>query len=213
MIALNPRKLDAACDWRVLALCIVFCGMFYGAVMGMYFEIGGPRALQMLYSALKVPMLLGVTFVITIPSFFVINTLLGLRGDFAESIRALMATQAILAVVLASFAPFTALWYASSASYDGAQLFNLMMFGLASFAAQFWLRKMYRPLIARSPRHRTMLGAWLMVYAFVGVQMAWVLRPFIGAPNHPTQFFREDAWSNAYVVVFRLLWRAVRGDC
>jgi hypothetical protein len=33
--------------------------------------------------------------------------------------------------------------------------------------------------------------------------MAWVLRPFVGNPAQPTRFFREHAWSNAYVVVIK----------
>ena len=31
-----------------------------------------------------------------------------------------------------------------------------------------------------------MLRAWLGVYAFVGIQMGWVLRPFVGQPDRPT---------------------------
>ena len=29
--------------------------------------------------------------------------------------------------------------------------------------------------------------------------MAWVLRPFIGSPSSPVNFFRREAWGNAYV--------------
>jgi len=49
----------------------------------------------------------------------------------------------------------------------------------------------------------------MVVFGLVGVQMGWVLRPFIGAPNSPLQFFRERAWGdrNAYVVVARLIWQ------
>jgi hypothetical protein len=36
--------------------------------------------------------------------------------------------------------------------------------------------------------------------------MAWVLRPFVGDPDLPTQFFRQDSWSNAYVVIARMIW-------
>jgi hypothetical protein len=50
-----------------------------------------------------------------------------------------------------------------------------------------------------------MLRAWLVVYAFVGIQMAWVLRPFIGNPDQPTRFFREESWGNAYEVIFDLM--------
>jgi hypothetical protein len=54
-----------------------------------------------------------------------------------------------------------------------------------------------------------MLRAWLFVYAFVGIQMAWIPRPFIGDPYAPPQFFREDSRGNAYRVVGRLLGRAL----
>ncbi len=43
-----------------------------------------------------------------------------------------------------------------------------------------------------------MLYTWIVIYVFVGIQMGWVLRPFIGDPRTPVQFFREGSWSNAY---------------
>src|SRR4051812_34943562 len=98
----------------LLALITLF-GVFYGAVMGTFGGVRGERALQLLYSGLKVPLLLLVTFGLSLPSFFVLNTLLGVRADFAKALRALIATQAVLTLILASLAPFTALWYVSSA--------------------------------------------------------------------------------------------------
>ena len=189
-----------------LAALIVVFGMTCGAVMGAFSLIPAGRVLQMVYSAAKVPILLGGTFLLSLPSFFVINTLVGLRDDFAHAVRALVATQAGLTVILAAFAPFTALWYASCANYSAAILFNALMFGAASLAAQRLLRRYYKPLIRRNPRHRAMLWAWLGVYAFVGIQMGWVLRPFIGDPAMETSFFRQKAWSNAYVAIANMVW-------
>jgi hypothetical protein len=162
--------------------------------------------LQILISAAKVPMLLMVTFAISLPSFFVVNTLLGLRSDFAAVMRALAGGQAGLTIVLASLAPYTLLWYASFANYTLALLFNGVMFAIATFSAQAILRSWYRPLIARNPRHRWLLRVWLLLYAFVGIQMAWVLRPFVGSPDMPVQFFREESWDNAYVIIGRMIW-------
>ena len=54
-----------------------------------------------------------------------------------------------------------------------------------------------------------MLWTWLAIYVFVGIQMAWVLRPFVGDPRLPAQFFREHSWGNAYDVVARLIYDAV----
>jgi hypothetical protein len=36
--------------------------------------------------------------------------------------------------------------------------------------------------------------------------MGYVLRPFIGDPNRPVSFFRDEAWGNAYVTVAKLIW-------
>ena len=44
---------------------------------------------------------------------------------------------------------------------------------------------------------------------FITIQAAWVLRPFVGAPGLPVRFFREEAWDNAYVRIFRTILRLV----
>ena len=209
---LHGRTGDSSRPTTLLHLLVLMTlfGVFYGAVMGTFGGVRDERALQLLYSGVKVPLLLLVTFALSLPSFFVLNTILGVRSDFAESLRALVATQAVLTIVLASFAPFTALWYASSVEYRPAILFNAAMFGVASVAAQGLLRRWYAPLIARNPRHRTLLRAWLVIYAFVGVQMAWVLRPCVGDPNSPTTFFRDGAWGNAYVELARMVVEVIR---
>jgi hypothetical protein len=194
-----------------LGLMVAAFGITYGAVMGSFGGVLGERFLQVVYSAVKVPLLLLGTFVLSLPSFFVVNTLFGLRSDFSHSLRALLATQAGLTIILASFAPFTILWYVSSSNYRGAVLFNTLMFGCASVVAQWLLRRFYEPLIKRNPQHRLLLRAWLVIYAFVGIQMAWVLRPFIGYPDAPTQFFRQDAWGNAYVRLADILWTFLGG--
>jgi hypothetical protein len=194
--------------WRAvaeLALLIVVFGLAYGAVMGTYAGPQGPRVTQMVFSATKVPLLLLLTFTISLPSFFVLNTLFGVRDDFAEALRALVATQAALTIILASLAPLTAVWYLSVAGYRHAILFNALMFAVASVGAQFLLRRLYRPLIERNRKHRMLLRAWLVVFAFVGIQMGWVLRPFIGHPGGRTTFFREGAWGNAYVEVVKMI--------
>ncbi len=193
-----------------LGLTLTVFGALYGAVMGSYGGWGAGRIVQVVYSAVKVPFLLLATFAISLPSFFVLNTLAGLRADFARALRAMAAAQCGLTVILASLASLTVVWYVSFDDYNAAILFNGVMFGGATVLAQGLLRRCYRNLISRNPRHRWMLRAWLIVYAFVGIQMGWVLRPFIGAPGAGPTFFRTGAWGNAYEVVWGLLRGALR---
>jgi hypothetical protein len=187
------------------AALLILGGLVYGGVMGSYGGWTEGRFWQAIFSAVKVPLLLLVTFSLTLPSFFVLNTLLGVRGDFGLVLRALMTSQAALTLVLAALAPYTVLWYLSFAGYPQATLFNGLMFALASLAGQFRLRRAYAPLLTRNPVHRWLLRLWLVLYTFVAIQMAWVLRPFIGDPGRPVQFFRQEPWDNAYVIVARTL--------
>ena len=205
----TSRAVDTGQTLQHLIVCIVLFGVIYGGVMGSYGGASGYRVWQMLASAIKVPLLLLVTFGLSLPPYFVLNTLSGLRDDFAEALRALMATQAGLAVILAALAPFTLLWYASSSTYQSAILFNAAMFAIASVSSQRLLRRYYGPLIARNERHRRLLRLWLVLYGFVGIQMGWILRPFIGDPASPATFLRAESWGNAYVVLSRLIWNVI----
>lgn len=188
---------------------IVLFGACYGATMGTFGGLHSHRWLQLLYSALKVPMLLLVSFARSVPRFFVLNTVLGVRSDFRRVLHALVASQAGLTAVLASLAPFTAFWYVCDGDYDTALTFNGGMFLVATLAGQWMLRRSYRPLLAQNPRHRWLLRFWLAIYAFVAIQTAWVLRPFVGHPRSPVTFFRPEAWGNAYVEIGHIVLHAL----
>ena len=83
-------------------------GGFYGAVMGVFGGLSADRAVQVAYSAAKLPLLLLATTLLATPSFFVLNSLLGLRNDFGAAFRAVLGTQAAIAITLAALAPYTA---------------------------------------------------------------------------------------------------------
>ncbi len=56
----------------------------------------------------------------------------------------------------------------------------------------------------KSPSQFTrLLYLWLMLYGFVGTQLAWTLRPFFGSPGEPFQLFRTLE-GNFYHAVLRL---------
>ncbi len=51
-----------------------------------------------------------------------------------------------------------------------------------------------------------MLLAWLAVNLFLGSQLTWIARPFIGSPQLPVAFLREGALrGNFYEDVFLTL--------
>lgn len=183
----------------------------YGALMATSQGIGPSRWEQMVYSAIKVPALLTLSGLVAFPSFFVVVSLLGLRDDLRLSIRALAATQTVVAISLLALAPLTLLGYASTASHPAHLLMNMLVFAAASAVGQVALRRFYAPLVARDPTHRRVLRVWIVVYAFIGVQLGWVLRPFVGTPGVDTTFLRENAWGNAYLEVWTIVLRALSG--
>lgn len=183
--------------------------LVYGGAMGSYgLWFGGntpDQWLQVVYSATKVPLLLGATFAISLPSFFVFNTTAGLGGDFRKVVGTLVGAQSALSVLLGALAPFTLLWYASGANYLMAVLFNGAIFAVASIGIFPHVRRNYRFLIERNARHRRMILLWGILYGFIGIQMGWALRPFIGDPNSSAEFFRHDGWSNAYMALWDIM--------
>ena len=203
------QSAPAGSDRLWLGACVFLFGMLYGAVMGSFGGVGVDRLWQVAFSAIKVPLLLLVTFLIGLPKLLCPQHAFRAAPRLCGGTTALVAAQAGLAIVLASLAPFTLVWYASSGDYPAAILFNALMFTVASFSAQRLLREYYRPLIRRKILHRRMLGTWLAIYVFVGIQMGWVLRPFVGSPNAPVEFFRQESWGNAYEVVARLIYDAL----
>lgn len=186
--------------------------MLYGAAMGSFSGIGPERLLHIAYAAFKVPMLLLVAFLISWPSFAVACHLLGLRDNIRAATRALLGAQIIVAVVLASMAPLTLFWYFNVRQYETALLWNAGVFLTASLAGQIALRRSYSALIQVNRRHRFMLWVWIGVYSLVGIQLGWVLRPFIGSPFEAVQFLRLGQLSNAYVHVAKLLWAGMGGS-
>jgi hypothetical protein len=191
---------------------IVLFVMVYGGVMGswgLFAPSGGGQWLVSLYSALKAPLLLLATFLLSLPVLFISYTLAGLRSDLTQVVHHLMETQGVLAIILGGLAPCTLFWYASVSDYQIGVLFNALMFALATLTAPLPMIRHYRRLVSESPRHRHLLRFWLVVYVFIGIQMGWVLRPFIGSPGSEVTFLRWNDLDNAYVTVAEMIWRVV----
>ena len=55
------------------------------------------------------------------------------------------------------------------------------------------------------------LRIWIVIYALVGAQMGWILRPFIGAPNLPFELFR-DREGSFFLGFFRAIARMMVSD-
>ncbi len=190
---------------RNLARAVVLGGAMQGAAMGAYAFVNGGSAAFILISALKVPLFLGLSAALMLPAFYVLYALLGLGHEWKIALRALVGGQAAFALILASLSPFTLVFYLSGASYRGALGFNVGLFVVASWAARNAIQSRLRTLFESDARHARLFSMGLGLWAFVAVQLAWNLRPFVGNPDGAAQFLRPDAFTNAYLALWRVL--------
>ncbi|MGK5680446.1 hypothetical protein [Actinoplanes sp. URMC 104] len=61
-----------------------------------------------------------------------------------------------------------------------------------------------RPAGQQTPPSMTLLYIWILLFGFVGTQLAWTLRPFFGSPDKPFSLYR-DIDGNFYAEIFRTI--------
>ena len=46
---------------------------------------------------------------------------------------------------------------------------------------------------------RRLFLCWFAVQALAGTQLSWILRPYLGKPGLPVEFFRADALERSFI--------------
>jgi hypothetical protein len=195
---------------RLLA-AVLFLGAITGLAMSLYGLRWGTQygAFHVVAVMVKVPALLLLTLVVTCPSLYVFSALARTELSFRETVRLLLAASALCCVVLASLSPITAFFTFGTRSHPFLQLLNAVFFAVAgAIALLYVVRELAecapadepapsgRRLVPGRSSDRVVL-AWTLLYALVGAQMAWMLRPFVGTPHLPQTLFR-DVESNVF---------------
>ncbi|KKL24800.1 hypothetical protein LCGC14_2411700 [marine sediment metagenome] len=271
------------------------------------FSMDEPRYNQLLASTVKVPALFFLTLLITFPSLYVFNTLVGSRLRLPSVLRLLVASLGVNLAVLSSLGPIVAFFSVNTTSHPFMILLNVLVFAMSGLLGMmFLLQTLHRlsvalrqrddtssrmftspeaqsrqppsdqsaPQGADSPteasdtaageveaagqvdaagaadaadhvdtpapsaasfhegsgeeliwaelaeepgpldrleghflgRHvKVVFACWMVIFGLVGAQMSWVLRPFIGSPDKPFQWFcpRESNF-------FEAVWQSVQ---
>jgi hypothetical protein len=186
-----PQKIRA-----MLVSCLVFLAI-YGLVMGASHSI--PQALA---SFVKLPVLFLATLAICTPSLHFFNILFGSKQTMLQTIALILTAISTTSVLLFSLAPITFFFLISSSQYDFFKLLNVVFFALAGFLGVFFLRQgMQITTETEDEREglktrRLIFVLWIVLYGFVGSQMAWTLHPYIGEPSLPFRLF--DNWGGNF---------------
>ncbi len=153
MSALKDGKIETPVGG--VTVITILLGATYGVCMGAYAMIrtGGASAdayWQMLASAVKLPLLFFLTLLITLPSLYVFNALVGSRLSVLSVIRLLISMLGVMLAVLASFGPIVVFFSVSTDSYPFMKLLNVVVAALAGFLGlAFLLRTLHRLVLAQ----------------------------------------------------------------
>jgi hypothetical protein len=162
-----------------LAIGIATLYGIYGITMGIY-----QGALPALISGLKLPFLYLFTGITCFPAFYVLNCLLGPKLEFSQCVRLLLIAVSTNAAALASYAPFSLFFTltTSTAGYGFLVLMHVAVFALSALASLVVIGLMFRATAREvgRPLRPMFVVAWGFLYAFVGTQTSWILRPWVG---------------------------------
>jgi hypothetical protein len=168
------------------ALVILLGGGAFGAAVGSWRAVD-----QAMWVALKLPFVLLGTATGNALINGMLAPLLGIDLRLRVSFTAVLASFAVMAVILGALSPlvFFLSWNLPPAIAGSpeaklgqsgmlvALVGSIVVAGVAGNVRLFgWLRR-----IGGAPAARRLLFAWLAVNLLLGVQVSWILRPFVGA--------------------------------
>jgi hypothetical protein len=204
-------------DGRQVRLClgvIVLGAGLYGAAMGSWRD-----PLQAAFNVIKFPLVICATTLGNALLNGMLAPLLGLDLRFRQSLMLVLMSFAIASAILGAFAPivFFIIWNTPPlvagvelpwTVYSFVQLVQVLIIAFAGVTANV---RLFRRLEARAKQRRVaqkVLFAWLTGNLFLGSQLCWILRPFIGSPALPVEFLRPNAFAgNFYETVFHAVLR------
>jgi hypothetical protein len=192
-------------------LAIVIGSSVYGATIGLW------RApLQALFTAMKFPLLILLTCLGNGAVNGMLAQTLGSGLSFRQTALATLMSFAIASVILGAFSPITLFILCNTPPLDSGHaivghsmmlLTHVFVIAIAGVIANRRLLSLLRITTGRDATARAVLFSWLGGNLFLGAQLAWNLRPFIGAPGLAVQFLRPDPLRGNF---YEAVWRAVR---
>jgi hypothetical protein len=201
-------------DWKrnrmLVYLAVIWVGAgFYGAAIGSWRD-----PLQACYTAIKFPLVVLLTTLGNALLNGMLAPLLGLNIGFRQSMLVIFMSFTIAAAILGAFSPLVLfmVWNTPSISstsgtvstaYSFMQLATVAGIAFAGVMANVRLLPLLRELSGNAAVAYKVLFAWLAGNLLLGSQVCWLLRPFIGDPHYPVEFYtRHPFEGNFFESVF-----------
>ena len=179
---------------------IIFLFTFlYGIVMGSFNSWQ-----QALVTGTKIPILILLALLICFPAFFVIQYMLGSKMSLMKMINMVLSGFVVQSTIMLSFSPIAIFFMINGYNYSFLKLLHVAIIG---FSGIFGMKIILDALKYSCEKSNVypkigikIFKFWIIVFAFVGMQLAWNLRPFVGSKELPFELFREKE-GNFYLAI------------
>jgi hypothetical protein len=176
----------------ILNQVLIICAFtfLYGIVMGSYHSF-----LQSIVAGFKVTFLFLSAILICFPSFYVIQQVLGSKMTLRQMVLIILSGFVLTSAIAISFAPIVILFQMTGGNYHFLQLLHVAIF---LFSGIFGMRLMIDALKFACDKKDiypnigvNVFRIWIIILAFVGIQIAWNLRPFLCNKTEEFKLFRK----------------------
>jgi hypothetical protein len=155
-------------------LAIVFGAGLFGAALAS--SRGG---IQLLFSAVKLPIVCLMTLVLLTPALTAIAVVLRRPLSLGGTSVLMLASAGRASLVLLALAPVIWLAFDRGLAYHRGIIVACLCYGIAGLEAL----RMLRRGLGRDVRSLMIIGCFSLVLLPVGGQTAWLLRPYVGRPS------------------------------
>jgi hypothetical protein len=170
---------------------------------------------QSFVTSIKIPVLIFLSLFICFPVFYVIQYMLGSKMSILQMANMILSGLIVFTTIALSFSPIVLFFMITGNNYSFLKLLHVT---ILTFSGIFGMRTIINALKYSCERMNvypkmgiSVFKFWIIIFAFVSIQLAWNLRPFLGSKDLPFELFRERE-GNFYLAVIQSFRDFLYGD-
>ena len=135
-----------------------------------------------------------LALIICFPALFIIQFILGSRLRLLQMVSIILSGFVLTSAIMVSFSPIVIIFLLTGSNYYFLQLLHILIFVLSgAFGMKTVVDALKFSCEKKSVYPQTgvvVFRFWVVILAFVAIQLAWNLRPFLGDRGQPFALFR-----------------------
>jgi len=187
------KKIQEKNSTKMIINQLIIISLFtflYGVIMGSYHSF--PQAIA---GGVKLWLLFILTLIICFPSFYVIQLIIGSKIKLKDVLIIILLGFMLSTSVMMALSPIAIFFIITGNNYYFLHLLHIAIFIFSGF---FGVRLVIESLKTCCENENiypkigiTVFKIWAVIFVFVGIQLAWNLRPFMGDNGKPFALFRK----------------------